>query len=155
MSDLADLVLPGAIIARVGAANRKQAIQSLADALSEAAHLDRRRVFHSVLMRERLSGTGIGEGVAIPHAMVDGLEQPIGGFARLDPAVDFKAIDRRPADLVFMLLAPKGKGGDHLKALARTSRFFRRADARARLRAARSENELFAVFSVPSVPDAA
>ncbi|HVY03519.1 MAG TPA: PTS sugar transporter subunit IIA [Caulobacterales bacterium] len=149
MSALTDLVLADAIVPRLAAPTRKLAIQALAETLADAARLDRRCVFDSVLMRERLSGTGVGEGVAIPHALVEGLERPVGGFARLDPAADFKAIDGRAADLVFMLLAPKGRGGDHLKALARISRFFRRADIRERLRAARTQIELAAVFSAP------
>jgi PTS system nitrogen regulatory IIA component len=155
MSDLSDIVLAKAIVPRVSAATRKQAIQALAESLAGAAMLDARRVLDAVLLRERLSGTGVGEGVAIPHATVDGLARPVGGFARLDPAADFKAIDGRPADLVFMLLAPKGQGGDHLKALARISRFFKRADIRERLRLARSQDELAAVFAARFASDAA
>jgi len=155
MSDLSDLVLPGAVATRLGATTRDQAIQALSKILAGAAQIDPRRVFDSVLMRERLSGTGIGEGVAIPHAMVEGLERPIGAFARLDPAVDFAAIDQQPADLVFLLLAPKGRSGDHLKALARISRFLRRGEVRARLRAARSQQELCAIFAAGPVSDAA
>ena len=119
----------------------------LADALAKAAGIDARTAFDAVLMRERLSGTGMGEGVAVPHAHVPGLERPIGAFARLDPAHDFNAMDARPADLVFMLLTPVNRGADHLKALARVSRFFRRAEMRDKLRQARGAVELKALFS--------
>jgi len=102
-----------------------------------------------VLMRERLSGTGMGEGVAIPHAQLAGLKRAVGAFARLEPAQQFDAMDGRPADLVFMLLTPVGKGGDHLKALARVSRFLRRADMREKLRTARGSDELRALFTAP------
>ena len=111
--------------------------------------------FDAVLMRERLSGTGMNEGVAIPHARVRGLEHPVGGFARLETPQDFGALDGRPADLVFLLLAPAERGGDHLKALARVSRFLRRADVRDKLRHARSAVELKALFASTVRSDAA
>jgi nitrogen PTS system EIIA component len=155
MNDLKDLVLPGAIVPRLAASSRRQALQQMAETLAKAAGVDPRAAFENVLMRERLSGTGMGEGVAIPHARVPGVERPIGGFARLDPAQDFGALDNRPADLMFMLLAPPERGADHLKALARVSRFLRRADVREKLREARGAVELRALFSGPARSDAA
>lgn len=155
MNDLKDLVLPEAILPRLSAGSRRQALQYMAEALAGAAGIDPRAVFEAVLMRERLAGTGMGEGVAIPHARVRGLERAIGGFARLEPAQDFNALDGRPADLVFMLLAPADRGGDHLKALARVSRFLRRADIREKLRGARGPVELGALFAGVARSDAA
>lgn len=147
MNDLSDLVLPDAIIPRLVATSRRQALQMLADALAKASGVDARAAFDAVLLRERLSGTGMGEGVAIPHAHVAGLERSIGAFARLDPPQDFNAVDGRPADLVFMLLTPVNRGADHLKALARVSRFLRRADLREKLRNARGPVELKILFA--------
>ncbi len=147
MNDLSDLVLPDAILARLAATSRRQALQVLADALAKASGIDARAAFEAVLMRERLSGTGMGEGVAIPHAHVPGLDRPIGAFARLEPAQDFNAMDGRPADLVFMLLTPVNRGADHLKALARASRFLRRGEIRDKLRTARGAAELKALFA--------
>jgi len=155
MNDLSDLIVPEAILPRLNAPSRKQALQAMADALAKASGLDARAIFDAVLIRERLSGTGVGEGVAIPHAPVAGVARPIGGFARLDPPVDFDALDSRPADLVFMLLAPPDKGADHLKALARVARFLKRADIRERLRAARGAEELQALFATTQRSDAA
>lgn len=155
MSDLKDLVLPDAVLPRLVANSRRQALQLLTEALAGAAGIDARPAFEAVLMRERLSGTGMGDGIAIPHARAPGLEHPIGGFARLDPPHDFDALDGRPADLVFMLLAPPDRGGDHLKALARVSRFLKRADMREKLRAARGAVELRALFASTIRSDAA
>jgi PTS system nitrogen regulatory IIA component len=155
MNDLKDIVLPEAILPRLSAGSRRHALQHLADAVAAASGVDARATFEAVLMRERLAGTGMGEGVAIPHARVRGLERPIGGFARLDPPQDFNALDGRPADLVFMLLAPADRGGDHLKALARVSRFLRRADVRDKLRSARGLVELRALFAGVAHSDAA
>ena len=155
MNELNDLIGPEAILPRLNAPSRKQALQAMADVLGKTTGLDARVIFDAVLIRDRLSGTGVGEGVAIPHAPVAGVDHPIGCFARLEPPVDFDALDGRPADLVFMLLAPPEKGADHLKALARVSRFLRRADIRERLRAARGVDELQALFKTSIHNDAA
>lgn len=155
MGDLRDIIVPGAVLPRLGASNKRHALQQLADALGAAAKLDSRAIFDAVLLRERLAGTGVGEGVAIPHARLKNLTEPVGGFARLDPPIDFDALDGRPADLVFILLAPADRGADHLKALARVSRALRRAEVRERLRAARGVDELMAAFAEPAHIDAA
>jgi nitrogen PTS system EIIA component len=155
MNDLSDLVAPEAILPRLATASRRQALQAMTDALARAAGVGAREAFDAVLMRERLSGTGMGEGVAIPHAPVPGIVRPIGAFARLDPPQNFDAFDGRPADLVFMLLAPIDKGADHLKALARVSRFLRRAEVREKLRAARGVDDLFALIASAPHSDAA
>ncbi|MGE0829366.1 MAG: PTS sugar transporter subunit IIA [Hyphomonadaceae bacterium] len=155
MGDLKDMILPSAVLPKLAAASKRQVIQTLVDAAAEAAGFDARWAFDAVLMRERLAGTGVGEGVAIPHARVPGLQRPMLAFARLEPAVDFDALDGRPADLVFLLLAPADKGADHLKALARVSRALRRADVRERLRSARGHDEIMSVFSLPAHSDAA
>ncbi|MGE0597257.1 MAG: PTS sugar transporter subunit IIA [Hyphomonadaceae bacterium] len=155
MNDLNDLVLSDAIVAKLNAASRRQVLQTLTESLAKAGKIDARTVFEAVLMRERLSGTGMGEGVAIPHAQMKGVERPLGGFARLDPPHDFGAIDGRPADLVFLLITPADRGADHLKALARVSRFLRRADMRDKLRTARGAEEIMALFSGAVRSDAA
>lgn len=155
MNDLSDLVAPEAILPRLAAASRRQALQAMADALARVGNIGARGAFDAVLMRERLSGTGMGEGVAIPHAPVAGLARPIGAFARLDPPQNFDAFDGRPADLVFMLLSPADKGADHLKALARVSRFLRRAETRERLRAARGAEDIYALILSAPHSDAA
>lgn len=155
MTDLTDVLEPMAILPRVHASSKRQALQTICDALADAAGLDSRAIFDAVLLRERLSGTGMGEGVAIPHARAAGVRHPIGAFARFDPPVDFEALDGRPADLVFLLLAPADRGADHLKALARVSRFLSRAETRDRLRAARGLDGLMAVFGSSSRSDAA
>jgi PTS system nitrogen regulatory IIA component len=150
MNDLSDLLAAEAILPRLLATSRRQALQQLTEALAKAAGIDARAAFDAVLIRERLSGTGMGEGVAIPHASVPGVTRPIGAFARLEPAQDFDALDGRPADLVFLLLSPPDRGADHLKAFARISRFMRRADMREKLRAARGVDELAALLAGPA-----
>lgn len=147
MNDLSDLIAPDAIVARLLATSRRQAIQVLSETLAKAGGIDARTVFDAVLIRERSKGTGIGEGVAVPHAQVAGIKRPLCAFARLEPAQDFEALDGRPADLVFLLISPPDRSGDHLKAFARLSRFMRHADVRERIRAARGADELVALFA--------
>jgi PTS system nitrogen regulatory IIA component len=95
-----------------------------AEALAFATGIDARAAFDAVLLRERLAGTGVGEGVAIPHALMPGLKRPVGVFARLEPAQDFEALDGRPADLVFMLLSPADMRRRSLESASRAFRAF-------------------------------
>lgn len=145
-TDLSALLQGGVIIPYHEAASRKQAIHVLCEALSETTGIAARAIEDAVMERERLGSTGVGEGVAIPHARLAGLPAPVGGFLRLAHGVDFEAIDDRPCDLVFMLLAPDGSGADHLRALAQVSRFFRQSAVRDGLRKARNEEEIKALI---------
>ena len=140
---------------RLLATSRRQVLQTMVDALSKSSGIDTRAAFDAVLMRERMAGTGMGDGVALPHASVKGVILPIGAFARLEPAQDFEALDKRPADLIFLLLSPPERGADHLKALARVSRFLKHAGSREKLRAARGGDELYALFAGSVHSDAA
>lgn len=155
MNDLSDLIAADAVLPRLITTSRRQALQSMADALAKSSGVDARAAFDAVLMRERMSGTGMGEGVAIPHAPVAGVVRPIGAFARLDPPQDFEAMDGRPADLVFMLISPADRSADHLKALARVSRLLRRTEMREKLRGARGGDELYALIASGVREDAA
>jgi PTS system nitrogen regulatory IIA component len=105
--------------------------------------------------REQLGSTGFGQGVAIPHAKIDGLDDIYALFARLGEPVDYKAIDGRPVDLVFVLLSPPDAGAEHLKALAAISRVTRDAATLERLRGARSRDALAAVLMGADERDAA
>ena len=118
--EIADL-LPGpdAVLASVKAPGKKALLAELAGRAAPLLKLDERRLFDRVLERERLGSTGIGGGIAIPHARMAGLDRPRGMFARLAQPVDFDAIDERPVDVVFLLVAPEGAGADHLKEIGR------------------------------------
>lgn len=134
------------------ATSRKQLICDMAGSLAAALDLDARDVFEAVMERERLGTTGVGHGVAIPHARIPGLQRTAGAFARLSNGVDFEAVDDAPCDLVFLLLAPESAGADHLRALAKVSRVLRREDIRTALRSARSHDGLCNVLGVPLDP---
>lgn len=145
-TDLSVLLRSGVIVPIHEAGTRTQVIRALSDELSVATGIGTDAIEEAVLERERLGSTGVGEGVAIPHARLAGLEAPVGGFMRLAHGVDFDAIDDRPCDLIFMLLAPEGAGADHLRALAQVSRFFRQGSVREALRKARTEDEIKSVI---------
>jgi PTS system nitrogen regulatory IIA component len=119
------------------------------------AGLDERELLSAVMERERLGTTGIGSGVAIPHARVKGLTQMSAAFARLGTEIDYDAVDDRPVDLVVMLLAPENAGAEHLRALAQVSRLLRREETRARLRAAPSAEALHVMLTDTSRSSAA
>ena len=152
---LADLIPSGGVCVDLGASSRKQALQGMAEAAAEQTGLPARAIFDAVLQRERLGSTGVGQGVAIPHARLPGINEVVGIFARLRTPVDFESIDGRPADLIFMLLAPEDAGAEHLKALARVSRMLRREDVRQRLRAAPDNEAVYAVLAGEPASDAA
>lgn len=152
---LADLIPSDGVALDLGASSRKQVLQSLADLAARETGLNARTIFDAVLQRERLGSTGVGQGVAIPHARLAGIPAVAGFFARLKTPIDFDSIDGRPADLVFMLLAPEDAGAEHLKALARVSRLLRREDIRQRLRAAPDADAIQAVLFGEPASDAA
>ena len=155
MSNLGDLLLQQAIFPRARWQGRKQILQELSEGIAKAIGLDARTVFEQVLEREKLGSTGVGEGVAIPHARIEGLTRVVGGFARLAERADFDAVDERRCDHVFMILAPAEAGAEHLRALARVSRAFRDESIRAALRKAQTVDAILEILSPGKVTDAA
>jgi len=140
---------------RLRASSKKQLLQEIAERASTLTGLHDRAIFDVLLERERLGSTGIGGGVAIPHGKLDGLKAVVGVFVRLQQPIDFDAVDGRPVDLVFMLLAPAGAGADHLKALARISRLFRDEDMVGRLRGSDTAEAIFALLTESAQQSAA
>ena len=145
--DLSDLIDVPAILPALKANSKKQLLQVLAERASEITGMPEREVFDTILQRERLGSTGVGNGIAIPHGKLGGVKRIIGVFARLDAPVDFDALDDQPVDLVFLLLAPEGAGADHLKALSRIARVLRDAETVAKVRGTRDATAIHALLS--------
>ena len=145
--EIVDLIEPRAVIASLKATGKKQALQELARHAAVITGLGERRIFETLLERERLGTTGVGHGVAIPHGKLSELKRLHGMFARLDKPIDFESIDEQPVDLIFLLLAPEGAGADHLKALARISRLLRNAGMCDKLRGATSADGLYMLLT--------
>ncbi|MEO9615561.1 MAG: PTS IIA-like nitrogen regulatory protein PtsN [Nitratireductor sp.] len=132
--DLSDLIEVPAVLPALKANSKKQVLQLLAEKASAVTGLPEREIFDTILQRERLGSTGVGNGIAIPHGKLPGVDAITGVFARLETPVDFEALDDQPVDLVFLLIAPEGAGADHLKALSRIARVLRDGDTVAKIR---------------------
>ena len=139
------------VLANLKAPNKKQLLVELSQALASRVAIDHRLIFETLLTREKLGSTGIGQGIAIPHGKVATLPRVYGLFARLATPVEFDSIDGRPVDLVFALLAPEHAGADHLKALAKISRLLRDPDVVAKLRGTEDADGLYAILTEPTV----
>ncbi|TVR84760.1 MAG: PTS IIA-like nitrogen-regulatory protein PtsN [Rhodospirillales bacterium] len=144
--ELADLLRPEHVVAHLRATSKKQALQDLAKRAAQITGQHERAIFDVLMERERLGTTGVGNGIAIPHGKLSGLDRLYGMFARLEHPIDFDAIDERPVDLIFLLLAPEAAGADHLKALARVSRLLRDKGACDKLRGTDDPEALYALL---------
>jgi len=153
--EIADLLSPDAVLSHLKATSKKQVLQEMAHKAAGLTRLPERRIFETLTEREKLGSTGMGQGIAIPHGRVAGIEKMTGLFAQLDHPVDFDSMDDQPVDLVFLLLAPEGAGADHLKALARVSRLLRNQAVCEKLRAAPQGATLYALLTEPSAAQAA
>ena len=148
--EIADLLAPDAVNPALKAAGKKQLLQELAHHAARLTQIPERRIFETLVERERLGSTGMGQGVAIPHGRLSGLGRIVGVFARLETPVAYEAVDDQPVDLVFLLLAPETAGADHLKALARVSRLLRNQPTCEKLRAATRAEVLYALLTEPT-----
>jgi len=142
------------------AVSKKQLFQEMAELAIKCGTVDgdaasTRDIVAAVSERERLGSTGVGYGVAIPHARLEGIDEVRAVFARLETPLEYESIDERPVDLVVLLLAPLGASSSHLKALAQISRLLRREDMRERLRSAPSAEALHLLLSEDRTASAA
>ncbi|MDO5612727.1 MAG: PTS sugar transporter subunit IIA [Paracoccus sp. (in: a-proteobacteria)] len=144
---ISEILKPEAVRSFSQIASKKRLFQELADLAASVYGLNSAEVLDALQERESLGATGVGHGVAVPHARLHALGKVVGLFIRLDKPMDFDAVDRQPVDLIFALLAPQSTGVDHLKALALVSRTLRDPDLRGKLRANDSPVALHAVLA--------
>ena len=152
---LSDFLDFDAIKTAMPGGSKKALLQQLANLSGQRLELDPAAIHASLSEREQLGSTGFGQGVAIPHGKVEGLKQIYCLFVRLGEALDYKAIDGRKVDLVFLLLSPPDAGAEHLKALAAISRVTRHGATLEKMRGARSRDALAAVLMGADERDAA
>ncbi len=136
MPAIADVLDPAAVKLDVRVSSKRQLFTDIAHAAAHTAALDPKAVLAALSEREHLGSTGVGEGVAMPHARIDGLGRLFALFWVLRQPIGFDAIDDKPVDLIFVLLVPAGAETVHLKTLAKVARKLRDPDTRDRLRAA-------------------
>jgi nitrogen PTS system EIIA component len=150
MPELSDIIDQRSILTGVKAQTKKAALQELSQAMAKIIAVDHRIVFETLNTREKLGTTGIGQGIAIPHGKLAGVNRVYGLFARLAQPIDYDAVDGQPVDLVFVLMAPDHAGADHLKALARISRLLRDPQTVAKLRGTETVEGLYSILTEPS-----
>jgi len=139
----------------LSAGNKRSLLNQLANLAGNRLGVAPAEIVQTLTEREKLGSTGFGQGVAIPHGKVEGLSQVYCLFVRLSEPVRYKAVDREPVDLVFLLLSPPDAGAEHLKALAAISRVVRHAPTLEKMRGARSRDALAAVLMGADERDAA
>ncbi len=128
-------------------ANKDNLLETIIEDLHTRGHIkDKDQVIQDVIEREKVMSTGIGNGVAIPHAYTDGVEQLVAGFYRTSEPVDFDSLDHKEVDLFFIILGPKESRRDHIKVLAKISRLLNHGDFREDLRTASDANAVLGVF---------
>lgn len=144
-----------AISPRVGGSSKRQVLSVIADIAARNFGLPQEQVLDALLEREAAGSTGVGHGVAVPHARVDGVERMRAVFVRLEQPVPFEAVDDQPVDLLFALFAPKGASSEHLRALARVSRLLRQPEIREQLRQAKTAEAIHLLLVQEAQPSAA
>lgn len=150
-----DILTPQALNSRLGVGNKKQLFQRIAEIAAAAYSLDSQIVYERLMERERLGSTGFGRGVAIPHAKLDGLDHMCAVVVLLEEPVAFDAVDGLPVNIAFALLSPTDSGAEHLKTLARVSRYLRDDRNLARLRGVGSDAAFYALLAGHEARDAA
>jgi PTS system nitrogen regulatory IIA component len=137
---------PDAIIPQLRAGNKKQVLQELSRRAAAITGLAEDVILATLLERERLGSTGIGQGIAIPHGKLEELTRVHALFARLERPIPFDAIDEQPVDLVFLLLAPPRANADHLKALATVSRLLRNGAVCEKIRGSSTAEAIYSLI---------
>jgi PTS system nitrogen regulatory IIA component len=145
--DLSKLLNAGAVRVLSQMSSKKRLFQDLGEVASQAYGINAAAAVDGLQERETLGPTGVGNGIALPHARLEELTRIVGVFFRLEKAFDYDSVDRQPVDLVFCLFAPKDSGVEHLKALALVSRTMRDPSVCAKLRANNDPAKLYAILA--------
>jgi nitrogen PTS system EIIA component len=153
--ELSKLLTPTAVRVLGQLTSKKRLFQELGEIAAQAHGLSSALAIDGLQERETLGPTGVGHGIALPHARLEDLKGIIGVFVRLEKPLDYDSVDRQPVDLVFGLFAPKDSGVDHLKALALVSRTMRDPNVVAKLRANSDPAKLHAILTESRAPQAA
>ena len=140
---IVEFLRPDCVIDNLTGRTGQAVLSELCRPLAQAQKVDGQKLLETLLEREKLGSTGIGEGVAIPHGKVPGLPGLVASFGRSVAGVDFRAIDGRPTHLFFTLFAPENSAGAHLKALARISRIFKNPSFREAIMKAPTADDVY------------
>lgn len=145
--ELSSILKPEAVRVLSAASSKKRLFQEIGEVAAATLGLDAQAIVDNLLERESLGPTGVGHGVALPHARLSELDAVAGVFVLLEKPIDFGSVDRQPVDLAFSLFAPEDAGVEHLKALALVSRTLREPTVCAKLRANPDPVKLYAILT--------
>lgn len=144
---ITDMLKREFVLEQLKAGNKRDALAELAGVFAQGRiKVDSEAMLHVLLERERLGSTGIGDGIAIPHGKLPGLEEMVVSFGRSREGIAFEAMDGKPVHLFFLLMAPENSAGQHLKALAKISRMLKDANFRKDLLDAKMHDDLFRII---------
>ncbi|MGV6840150.1 MAG: PTS sugar transporter subunit IIA [Planktomarina sp.] len=132
--ELTQIIQPSAVKFLHGVSSKKRLFQSISEIAAPLCAAKQDVIVQALMERENLGPTGVGNGVALPHARLEDATSVFGCFIRLEKAIDYSSVDRQPVDLVFALFAPEDAGVQHLKALAAVSRTLRNPEICEKLR---------------------
>ncbi len=153
--DLLKILHPDAVRNTHSVGSKKRLFQDLAAIAAQNYGIKPEDAVEALLERENLGPTGVGRGVALPHARLENLDRIVGCFIKLDRPIDFDAVDRQPVDLIFALFAPLSSGVEHLKSLALVSRTLRDPEVRMKLRNNENAATLLAILHEGPASEAA
>ena len=145
-----EIISSKAVLPNLKASSKKQLLQELSNHAASLTKIDAKLIFETLMQREKLGSTGLGQGIAIPHGKFAVLDRVHGLFARLAQPTEFESTDDQPVDLVFLLMAPENAGADHLKALARISRMLRDQSLVEKLRGTEDAAGLYSILTEPT-----
>ncbi|MDR3554886.1 MAG: PTS sugar transporter subunit IIA [Syntrophobacteraceae bacterium] len=142
-----DILSVDSIVPELKGRNKKQVLEELIDAVKQnKPHIDRDRFMKVLLERERLGSTGIGDGIAIPHGKMSGINDLILSFGRSSEGIDFESMDGKPVHLFFLLVAPEACAGVHLRVLAKIARLLKNGTVRKRLAKVDNRDDIFSII---------
>lgn len=153
--DFSSLLKPEAIRVFSSVSSKKRLMHDLAGVAELCYNTNYTHAVEALLEREALGPTGVGGGVALPHARLEELDQVVGAFVLLENPIEFEAIDKQPVDIIFSLFAPKSAGVEHLKALALVSRTLREQSIVSKLRSNPNPTTLHTILTEPTSVQAA
>ena len=148
--NIADLIAPDRVVVPLRVSDKAQLLHELSHRAARLLAIDPQVILDALQTREALGSTGVGQGIALPHARIPGLPQTFGLFARLERPIDFDAIDEQPADLVFLLLMPDRAGNENIAALAAVARRLRDRNLAAQLRRVATCSEAYDALTLDS-----
>lgn len=145
--DLGTIIADDDVFVDLKPKSKRQLIQHLARKISVKLDVSDEIVFATIMQREKLGSTGVGNGVAIPHGKIEGIDKMSGMCVKLSKPISFDAIDDQPVDIVFLLLAPSEAGAEHLKALSKIARMLRDPDHLEKIRECQDNETLYSLIT--------